>query len=180
VLTIPGEIRAARTAAAASVRILQAVNAAMEILVFEIDSSRYGLPLASVREIVRAVAPAHLPGAPEVVEGVINYRGTVVPVFDLRSRFGHAAKPLEPNDHLIVATAGDALVAVRADRASWPVAVEAADIEALVSLAASAYVSAVCRLPDDLVLIHDLQTFLSASESLELQEALAQGAAADG
>ena len=154
----------------------------MEILVFELDDHRYGLALDSVREIVRAVALARLPGAPAVVEGVINYRGTVVPVFDLRSRFGHAAKRLELSDHFIVAQAGEALVAVRADRADWPVDVAAADIEALDSPVTSAHVSAVCKLPDGLVLIHDLETFLSTSESLELHAALVvgQGAAADG
>jgi purine-binding chemotaxis protein CheW len=49
---------------------------------------------------------------------------------------------------------------------------------ALVAPAASAHVSAACKLPDGLVLIHDLETFLTPSESVELEEALAQGAAA--
>jgi purine-binding chemotaxis protein CheW len=150
----------------------------VEILVFELDDERYGLALDSVREIVRAVAPSRVPGVPDVVEGVINYRGTLVPVFDLRARFGHGEKPLELSDHFIVATAGDTVVAVRVDRADWPVEVAEADIEALGSLASSAHVSTVCKLPDGLVLVHDLKTFLSTSESVELRVALAQAAPA--
>src|SRR5437870_13646015 len=89
----------------------------LEILVFEVGGQRYGLPAAEVREILRAVAIVPLPRAPAIIEGIINIRGTVVPVLDLRTRFRLPAKPVEPADHLVVAWAGERLVAVRVDRA---------------------------------------------------------------
>ena len=148
-------------------------QAAREVLVFELGGQRYGLPVGDVRELVAAVIPTPLPGAPAVVEGVINLRGRVVPVLDVRRRFGLPAKPVEPADHLIVARAGGRLVALRADRALELVALEPGAVEeARAVLPGARYVEQVAALPDGLVLIHDLRTFLSAAEAAALDEAL--------
>src|SRR5882672_6593162 len=77
-----------------------------EILLFEIGGERYGLPSVDVRELVRAVTIVPLPRAPAIVEGLINLRGRIVPVLDVRSRFRVPAKPLEPSDHFIIASVG--------------------------------------------------------------------------
>jgi purine-binding chemotaxis protein CheW len=146
----------------------------MDLLVFSLGAHDYGVPVPVVNEVVRAVAPTPLPGAPAIVEGAIDYRGTVVPVLDLRSRFGHAAKPIEPSDHFIIARAAGRLVALRVDRAGWPAHVDPAALADLSGpVGAGPYVAGVCRLPDGLVVIHDLETFLSAAESAELTGALA-------
>jgi len=57
---------------------------ALQLLVAEIGALRFGLRLSDVREVVRAVAIDPLPGAPDIVEGLINVRGEVVPVLDVR------------------------------------------------------------------------------------------------
>jgi purine-binding chemotaxis protein CheW len=88
-----------------------------EILVFEIDGRRFALPASSVRELVRAVAIVPLPMAPPIVEGVIDLRGQVVPVVDIRPRLGLEPRPVEPADHLIIARSRGRLVALRVDRA---------------------------------------------------------------
>src|SRR5437764_218583 len=69
-----------------------------EILVFEVDGRRYGLPASEVRELLRAVAIVPLPLAGPAVEGVVNLRGRVVPVFDLRVRLGLPARAVVPSD----------------------------------------------------------------------------------
>ena len=51
----------------------------MDVLVFHLNAQRYGLPVADVQEVVRAVAVAPLPKAPRIVEGVIDVRGRLVP-----------------------------------------------------------------------------------------------------
>src|SRR5438270_7042780 len=89
----------------------------LEALVFEVEGQRYGLAAGAVRELLRMVAVVPLPGAPAVIEGVVNLRGAVVPVLDLRRRFGLPARAATPTDHLIVADAGGRAVALRVDRA---------------------------------------------------------------
>jgi purine-binding chemotaxis protein CheW len=144
-----------------------------DVLVFEVGGRRFGLPAAAVREIVRAVALAPLPKAPAVVEGVINVRGTLVPVLDIRGRFGLPAKPLEPTDHLILARAGARLVALRVDRARDLLPLTRADLEPARDVVPGAeYVAWVAKAPAEVILIHDLETFLSHAEATALAAAL--------
>ena len=146
----------------------------MEILIFELAEQRYAIPLRSVREVVRAVAITSLPTAPAVIEGIINVRGTLVPVFDLRARFGLPPKVLEPSDHLIIAWAQSRLVALRVDHADWMIDIGADELQDAATIVPQAeYVDGVAKLPDGLVLIHDLDTFLSEAESEALDAALA-------
>jgi purine-binding chemotaxis protein CheW len=145
----------------------------LEVVVFELGGQLYGLPAADVRELLRAVAVVPLPRAPAVVKGVINLRGRVVPVLDVRCRFGLPRKDVEPADHFLVASAGERLVALHVDRAADLIRLPAADLERTAGLVPDAkYVTWVAKAPNNLVLIHDLATFLSRAEAATLDEAL--------
>lgn len=147
---------------------------AVELLVFELDDQRYALTLSSVREVVRAVLLTHLPGAPAIVEGAIIVRGRIVPVFDLRARFGLPPRRLHPDQHLILAWAGERLVAIRADRVSGFVEIAPTEIEAAAQLSPTLrQIAGVAKVDDGLILIHDLETFLTAAEAQALEGALA-------
>jgi purine-binding chemotaxis protein CheW len=148
-----------------------------EVLVFEVGGQRYGLPIADVLELVRAVAITPLPNAPAVIEGIVNVRGRIVPVLDLRARFRLPAKPLDPSDHFIVAAAGPRGVILRVDRATELALVDTAAVQPPETLGpGAAYVAGVAKLEDGMVLIHDLTTFLSAAEAASLDDALARPA----
>ena len=150
----------------------------MHVLVFSLNGLRYGLPVADVHEVVRAVALTPLPKAPPIVEGVINARGHLVPVLDVRARFRLPAKALTPSDFFVLARAGERLVALRVDPGLYLAQVASGDVEALDRVVSGAgYVAGVGKLPDGLVLIHDLRTFLASAESAQLVEALDSGGA---
>jgi purine-binding chemotaxis protein CheW len=137
-----------------------------ELLTFEIWHEQFGIALADVREVVRAVSIARLPKAPAVVEGIVNVRGSIVPVLDIRARFNLPPKILEPSDHLVIALAKRRLVAIRVDRVTDLVTLASGDVEDLtVAVAGSHWVAGVAKLPDGLLLIHDLATFLSVTEA---------------
>ncbi|HVY62287.1 MAG TPA: chemotaxis protein CheW, partial [Planctomycetota bacterium] len=88
-----------------------------EVLIFQLDDRRFGVPLAAVREVLPSLASEPLPGAPGAIEGVIDVRGEVVPVVDVRARLGLGARAISIADHIVVARAGDRTVGLRADRA---------------------------------------------------------------
>jgi purine-binding chemotaxis protein CheW len=135
------------------------------------------LPVAAVQEIVRAVAVSPLPDVPPFVEGVINARGTLVPVFDLRRRFGLPPRPPDLNHHFVLAFAGARLAALRVDRAVDLVQVEESSLSTPGELAAGGrHVASIARLPDGLLVIQDLEAFLSPSEGERLDAALAEAA----
>jgi purine-binding chemotaxis protein CheW len=145
----------------------------LDVVVFELGGQLFGLPASDVRELLRAVAVVPLPRAPAVVKGVFNLRGRVVPVLDVRARFGLPHGVIEPADHFIVARAGERLVALHVDRATDLVRLNAADLEAARGLVpGTEYVAWVAKVPNNLVLIHDLPTFLSRAEAAVLDEAL--------
>ena len=144
----------------------------MDLLTFDLGGIRCALPATDVREVVRAVSILPLPNAPAAVEGVINVRGTLVPVLDLRRRLDLPARPVALSDHLVLVRAGGRDVAVRVDRA---IAVVAAGDECLeapdAGLTTAPFISAVGKLVDGLVLVHDLRRFLDASEEASLEAA---------
>jgi purine-binding chemotaxis protein CheW len=138
----------------------------MALLTFEIWQARFGIPLANVREIVRAVSILRLPRGPPVVEGVINVRGSLVPALDIRARFGLPPKAVEPSDHLVIASVKRRLVAIRVDRVTDLITVASGEVEDLNTVVpGSNFVAGVAKLPDGLLLIHDLATFLSVTEA---------------
>jgi purine-binding chemotaxis protein CheW len=132
-----------------------------DLLVFHLSGQRYALASATVREIVRAVAIVPLPQAPPIVEGVVDYRGTVVPVLDIRARFRLPPASLDIHQHFIIADA-QRTVAIRADRVAQVLTIDPYEEQSIED--GAPYVSGVVQLADGLVLIHDLNTFLSAEE----------------
>lgn len=145
----------------------------MEILPFDVDGRRYALPLSAIREVVRAVAITVLPGAPRVVEGVIDIRGELVPVMDLRAREGFPARSIEPSEIIIVAETATRLVCFRSDGFREPVEVAGEAVRAASEVASAAdHISGIVSLPDGLVLIQDLERFLTIEEEAALDSAI--------
>jgi purine-binding chemotaxis protein CheW len=134
-------------------------------LTFTLEPHSFAVRALSAREVVRAVAITPARGAPEVVEGTIDYRGRIVPVLDIRSRFGLEPRSLHPDQHFIVLDTGSRLLALRVDRAHDLVDVP---VEGIASPGGSEPGESVDRgfswMPDGLVVIHDIERLLSADE----------------
>lgn len=89
-----------------------------EILVFDLAGRHFGLRTSVVREVVRAATLNKPPADPRLVEGLLNLRGKIVPVVDLRTVLGLPPKKLGHQDHFVVAEQDDLFLALRVDRAS--------------------------------------------------------------
>ena len=147
----------------------------VSLLTFELAEQRFGVQAADVQEIARVVSLSRLPKAPRIVEGVINFRGAAIPVLDIRARFGLPPKSILPSDHLIIARAGPRTVAIRVDRTLDLCAVDRGDIEAVASITSgSDTIAGVAKLAGDIILIHDLRTFLSAAEAADLDASVSE------
>lgn len=145
------------------------------LVAFSLDAQTFGLWLEDMVEAIRAVAITPLARAPAAVEGVINVRGEVVPVFGLRTRFGFAPAPVRPTDHLLIARAGDRKAAFRVDQILGLREVspdELQEIQSLVQVGGG--IAGVAKLAQGLVVIAALETFLSATEEDALDKALAE------
>lgn len=146
---------------------------ATSITIFEISRQLYGVTTDVVREFFRLPAIAPLPKAPRIIEGVVNIRGTAVPVLDLRSRFRLPAKPPHPADLLLVADAGTRMVALRVENVRESQRIDSGQLQDASTISPRAeYVSGILKLLDGIVLIHDLSTFLSTAEAMETDDAI--------
>jgi len=143
------------------------------LLSFAVEGRKYALPLASVDKITRAVEITPLPKAPGIVLGIINYNGRVIPVVNLRKRFGLPERDMELSDQLIIAETPRRAVALLADRVDTVVEIDKQDIiKAGQIVPRTEFVEGVVKLAEGLLLIHDLAGFLSLDEETALNDAL--------
>lgn len=145
---------------------------APSLLAFQIDSLRFAVPAHEVVEMVRAVAITPLPGAPAVVPGLIDYRGTVIPVFDLGRRFTGRERGVRASDGMIVVDAGTRRVALLVDAIEGLVEPEEAPSAPPTIVHEGVPVRGVVRTGDGVLLVHDLTGFLTDLETWTLDGAL--------
>jgi purine-binding chemotaxis protein CheW len=143
---------------------------------FAVEGHRYALPLASVDKIIHTVEITPLPKAPKIILGIINFRGRIIPVVNLRKRFGLPERDIELSDQLIIAETPKRPVALLAVQANGVVKIDKCDVvKAEKILPGAEFFEGVVKLTDGLLLIHDLATFLSLDEEKSLSAALRKG-----
>ncbi len=145
----------------------------LHLVIFILNEQQYALHLSSVDQIVRIVKITPLPKAPDIVYGVVNLKGKIIPVINIRKRFRLPEREIHLSDHLIIAKTSMRTVALLADEVSRVVETTASEvIESEKILAYMDYVEGVVKLEDGLILIHDLDRFLSIDEEKALGDAL--------
>jgi purine-binding chemotaxis protein CheW len=134
---------------------------------------RYALKLESVARVLRAAAVTPLPHAPEVVLGVLDLHGDIIPVISLRKRFGLPGRSIRSDDLFIVARTATRTVALTVDETEG--VVEEANVVAPDEIVTgTSFLAGVTRTAEGLVLIHDLETVLFPDEEQLLAQALEQ------
>ncbi len=89
-----------------------------QYVTFMIDERSYGIEITKVREIKGWSEPTELPSAPHAMRGVLNLRGVIVPIFDLRARFGRGETQASEEHVVIIVALGDRLIGVLVDAVS--------------------------------------------------------------
>ena len=145
----------------------------LKLVTFSLDGRKLALYVSAVQRIIRVVEVTALPKAPEIVVGIINMQGQVIPVFDIRLRFQLPAREVQLNDQLIIASTTKRTVALLADSVDDVFEIpEEKIIAAEQILPELEYVEGVMKTEDGMVFIHDLERFLSLPEEKALDEAL--------
>jgi purine-binding chemotaxis protein CheW len=147
------------------------------LVIVALDEWRLALPLAAVERVLRAVEVTPLPGAPDVVQGVINMQGRVLPVLNLRRRCGLPEREIDPGDQIVVAHTSRRSVALTVDSALAVEFGEEAFTAAAEVLPRLQYVQGVVKCGDRLALVCDPERLLDAAEIESLNGALATGGA---
>src|SRR5580698_4252590 len=101
----------------------------LHIVGFQVGRETYGVPITSLHEIVRVPEITAVPDAPDYLEGVINLRGKIVSVMDLRKRFGEKHAALKKQNRILVVEHGGRLAGLIVDSASEVLKIPSAEIE---------------------------------------------------
>jgi purine-binding chemotaxis protein CheW len=144
-----------------------------KLLTFGLDDRKFALCVFAVQRIIQAVEVTPLPKAPEIVIGIINMEGRIIPVFDIRMRFRLPPREVRLDDRMIIATTEKRTVALMVDSADDVIEIPGERIIATEAILPELeYVEGVMKTEEGMVLIHDLERFLSLPEEKALDEAL--------
>lgn len=139
----------------------------LQLVTFHIGEEEFGVEILKVQEIIRTMAITRVPKAPDFVEGVINLRGKVIPIIDLRKRFGMMAQEHDKHTRIIVIEINGVIVGFVVDSVSEVLRIPANTVEpppAIISGIESEYISGVGKLADRLLILLDLDRLLSKGE----------------
>ncbi|MBV9086889.1 MAG: purine-binding chemotaxis protein CheW [Acidobacteriaceae bacterium] len=139
----------------------------LHIVGFQVGRETFGVPISQIYEIMRVPEITSVPDAPEAVVGVMNLRGKIVPVVDLRRRFGTKADAFTRRNRVVVAEVDGKLVGLLVDSASEVLKLPQSEIQPAASLFQDQelnYVSGVAKVNERLIILIDLVRVLERNE----------------
>jgi len=139
-----------------------------QVIVFTLGDEKYGVDISQVREIIRPTKITKIPNAPDFVEGVINLRGQITTIINLRKRFGLPPKEIDNDTRIIVVEYNDAVIGMMVDTVNEVKYLSKDDIEPLPNIVTSRseakFLKGVGKLTDGLLILIDLNKVLSQEE----------------
>lgn len=143
-----------------------------QLVIFELANEHYGVDIAAVESIIKMQDITAVPHAPPFVEGVTNLRGTVLPVIELRRRFGFPPGKETKDTRIVVIEMDGLTVGVIVDAVTEVMRVANDTIEPpspLVTTIDSAFITGIAKIDKRLVILLDLSKVLSTQEHLDMQ-----------
>ena len=135
-----------------------------QLVIFDLAEETYGVEIISVREIIRIQEITKVPRTPEFVEGVINLRGKVIPVIDLRKRFGFRQAEATKDTRIVVVDIGGNDIGVIVDAVTEVLRFSADAVEpptGIITTSDSDYLLGIAKLENRLIILLDLQRALA-------------------
>lgn len=142
-----------------------------QLVTCRVDREEYAVDILSVQEINRMVEITRVPKAPSFVEGVINLRGRIIPVLDLRRRFGLPEAERTDGSRIVVVTVRGRVIGLIVDSVMEVLRIPKATIEpppSIGSTAGAEFIQGVGRISDRLLTLIDLNRLLTTEESVAL------------
>ena len=144
-----------------------------QIVVFELANEHYGLDIAAVEGIIKMQSITRMPQAPHYVEGITNLRGVVVPVIDLRRRFGLDAEEWTKDTRIVNVYMNHIKVGMIVDGVSQVLRIPEDSIEPpppMVTTVNSAFIRGIAKLEGQLIILLDLSKVLSLEDKAIFSE----------
>ena len=145
----------------------------VQLACFKVGSELYALDIMNIKEIIRPQKLTPIPKAPAFIEGVINLRGAVIPVADLRKRFEQPISVENRKNRIVVCSLAGKIIGLLVDEVTEVKRFgrkEIAPAPQFIKGPQADYFLGVARRDDDLIMLIDLEKVLSSNEKIELQQ----------
>ena len=142
-----------------------------QLISFAVGEEQYGMDILRVKEVIRTPQLTHLPKSPAFVRGIINLRGDVIPIVDLRDKFGLENKAHTSSTRIIVVDVDTKLIGLAVDSVSQVFRIPSDQIDPpppIIGGLSTEYIRGVGKLDDRLVILLNIDNILSGSELNEL------------
>ena len=151
----------------------KALRQEVQLACFRIGSELYALDIMRIKEIIRPQKLTPIPKAPSFIEGVINLRGVVIPVADLRKRFDQPISGANRKNRIVVCSLSGRIIGLMVDEVTEVKRFgrqEIAPAPQFIGGPEANYFLGVARRDEDLIMLIDLEKVLSSDEKIELQK----------
>lgn len=153
-----------------------AVKTERQLVIFNLADEVYGVDVGTVQAIIQIPEITHVPNTPDFVEGVINLRGKLIPVLDLRKRFGLAAAEQTGESRIVVVEVDGGSVGVVVDAVTEVLRIVDDSIDpasSIITTRESCYIHGIANLGERLIILLDLARVFSSEEQAALADAKA-------
>ncbi len=145
----------------------------LQAVVFMLNRAYYGVPILQVQEIVKMTEITELPNTPDFVQGIVNLRGKIIPIIDMRKRFGLPEETIDENWKILILKEEDVLFGVMVDQISEVEKVPATLIEKPPKIVAGVngkFINGIAKTENRLLILLDIAKILSDEEKELLQD----------
>ncbi|OQA81669.1 MAG: Chemotaxis protein CheW [bacterium ADurb.Bin243] len=146
-----------------------------QLVSFRLGVEEYGVSIMKVQEIIRMQEITKVPQMPDFIEGIINLRGNVIPIIDLRKRFGLSCAEKTIDSRIVVVSVRERIVGIIVDGVSEVLRLSEEQIEPpppAVSTAGREYIKGVGKLEKRLLILLDIDKILSSEEHNVIESAI--------
>jgi purine-binding chemotaxis protein CheW len=146
-----------------------------QLVIFDVTNEAFGVDIGTVREIIRMQDITRVPGVPDFVKGVINLRGKVIPVVDLRRKFGFPLAEQTKENRIVVIGVNEQDIGVIVDAVTEVLRIPVESVvppNSVISTADSEYLIGIAKLDKRLIILLDMAKILSRAETISLSAVL--------
>ena len=145
------------------------MNLADQYLIFTLDKQRYAMGLEGVEKVIRAVEMNTLPEGQDLLLGLINMQGTIIPVLNIRKHFYLPQREMEINDRIIISSASELTVAFIVDTVEGVVEIPEKQVDKSKKIfpKLDQYIDGVGKLKDNTVLIYNMNNLLLTKQDID-------------
>ncbi|NWJ50494.1 MAG: chemotaxis protein CheW [Bacteroidetes bacterium] len=143
---------------------MKQLNTIDQVVIFLLNKQRFAIPLNMVEQIIRAVEVTSVPNAPQTICGVINYHGSVIPVYDFHQRIGISGVITKPDNRFVITSMSNFKVALRVDDIEGIEQLSSDNLVVSESIQNGLDIYGVIKTVDRLVIVYNLEAFLNSDE----------------